>query len=119
MPYTLPVIPSVADYSFGASIGPASNSFYNFRLKWNSRALLWFMDVSDISGNPIANGLAIVIGTPIGGNSTHILFRGGSFYAVDASNRNADAGFDDLGTRVSIQYWTIGDLITATIGERV
>lgn len=115
MPQVLPLVPSVGDYTFTTTI---NGNTYNFRVRWNARASLWFIDVADPSNVPIASGIAVVLGEPLGISFAYTdPFMTGRFFARDTTGANREATFDDLGLRVIVEYWSLNDLITAALGS--
>lgn len=98
--YELPLVPSVAYYDFYVTL---SEREYNVLVQWNDRDDSWYMSVSDASGDLIVAGARIVLGRMIAFTADP---RGpfGSFIAIDTSGSGQEAGYDDLGTRVSVLY---------------
>lgn len=105
----IPFEPSIGHYRFSTTI---SNTEYIFDVRWNSRDSAWYFDLLEFDETPIIMGVKIVLGTYLGRRCTHALFYNGVFVAIDTSNEGREAGFDDLGTRVTIRYYPAEDLIT-------
>lgn len=126
MPAVIPFIPSNGNYDFDVDIDGAS---YHFDVRWNSRDEVpatasregvdgaWYFDISESDGTPIARGLKITVGSYIGRYSTHELFEKGVIAAIDTSGAYRDPGFDDLGTRVEVRYYTVEDLVAEVTGS--
>lgn len=110
----LPFVPSVPAYDFSVDIDGVS---YTFDVRWNDRAGVWYVDVIESDGAPVAYGLAIVLGAYIGRGRVHDLFQRGVFVARDTSRRGLDASLDDLGTRVEVLYLPIDELIGRLLGS--
>lgn len=104
----LPFSPSIGQYTFTATIETVQ---YVFNVRWNTRDSAWYFDVLEADTTPIVYGLKIVLGTYIGRRTNHPLFNDGVIVAVDLSGQETDAGFDDLGIRVALQYIPALDLI--------
>jgi hypothetical protein len=97
----VPFVGSIANYRFGTQI---QGTTYIFDVYWNSRDAAWYFHVRDISETMIQAGIKIVLGAYLGRRSNDPLFRDGVFVAVDLANKGQEAGFDDLGSRVLVQY---------------
>ncbi len=96
---------------------------YTLEFRWNERAArtdavgnllagAWFMNVLDGEGvQPLMVGLQVVVDYPIAAN---VVSRTppGVFIAVDtgaAIGSGVDPGFDDLGNRVKLRYFSFGE----------
>ena len=90
---------------------------YNLTLRWNDTDQSWYLDVRSFQDEPIALGLRVVLGVYIGRQSTHPLFRRGAFVAVDSTKSGTEAGFNDLGPRVSLSYWLYSDLLNDLVSD--
>lgn len=104
---TLPFVPSNPDYEFSTTIG---ESQYTFVTRWNSRDEAWYFDMYDIAGQPMAINVKIVLGTYLGRRSTHRFFSDHAIVAIDTTLEERDAGYDDLGTRIEVHCYDVGDL---------
>jgi hypothetical protein len=111
MPRALPLVPSVADYTFGSAIDGVQ---YGFRVRWNARDAAWYLDVARQDGTPIASGLKIVLGANLGCASTDPFFQKYMLTPVDLSNAGRDATYDDLGTRVVVVVMSVTDALYNT-----
>jgi hypothetical protein len=110
----LPFEPSRGAYEFTTRIEDAE---YFFFVRWNAHKLGgWYFDIADETGAAerprrlIARGLKIVLGIAIGRWIQHPLFAGGAFIAIDTTQSGRDAGYDDLGKRVEVRYYTLDEL---------
>ena len=103
MPNVLPFEPSVPDYRFNTTL---DDIVYILDVRWNARVGAWFFDLLDEEENMIRAGIKIVLGTLLGLRSAHADFPTGKFIAIDLANTGLDAGFDDLGDRVNVYYYT-------------
>lgn len=118
----LPFRPSIGHYDFDTDI---EDRTYIFDVQWNARDNVdpntgvargaWYFDVREQDGAAIALGIKIVLGTYLGRRLNHPLFRRGVLLAIDTAGgegRGRDAGFDDLGTRVIVKYYTTVEIDT-------
>jgi hypothetical protein len=99
----LPLVPSVPSYVFGTSLGDAQ---YRIAMRWNARAGTWFMDLMEDDETPIRMGIRVVLGARLGGRTADHdpRFPQGDLVARDLSGEGREAGIDDLGVRVVIDY---------------
>ena len=108
----LPCKPSIGIYTVGTTL---LGDDYTFKFAWNERedgdVGAWRMSIYDTNGSTIAAGIKVVLGAFLGSRIDHQLFRDGVLIAVDLSSDERDAGFDDLGARVVIQYVPVLELI--------
>lgn len=103
----LPFVSSISEYRVGCVID--GNTYY-FDVHWNARAGLWFFDCYETDLTPIAHGVPIVLGTYLARSVQHVLFRSGAIAAIDTSGQARDAGFDDLGDRVNVAWYSVDEL---------
>lgn len=79
---------------------------YQLETRWNQRAQLWFLSLSDVDGTAVANSLPVVnSGAPINA----VIYRQqnappGGLWAIAQSGQAVSAGADELGGRVVITY---------------
>lgn len=112
-PQVLPLQPSVPWYRMTV---PINDTPYLFDVKWNARDQAWYFDLYEVDETPIAFGIKIVLGISLGRRVQHPLMQHGAFVARDLSNQWIDAGFDDMGTRVQLRYFTVYDIIAVARG---
>ena len=110
MPVALPLIPSVPNYRVSTAL---ENTQYIFDVRWNSRDLSWYLDISTETDEPIRVGMRIMLGTILGARSTDPRMPPGMLIAADLTNTGIDAGFDDLGTRIAVLYYTLDEAAAA------
>ena len=108
----LPLIPSVAEYEFDTVL---DESVYYLRVIWNARDAAWYLDIYDEDRQPVMYGVKVVLGTNLGRTCDHPLTRRGALIAIDRSGQNADATFDDLGTRVAVLHLTSTEMAGAIV----
>jgi hypothetical protein len=78
---------------------------YVFEFRWNDRAGEWFFDVRLEDGTDVLSGLKVVLDFPLGARSRHASRPPGMLIAFDSSGKQAEAGLEDLGSRVRILYF--------------
>jgi len=103
----LPLVPSVARYQIGTALDGVQ---YLFSIRWNGREGVWHMDILTEDAAVILSGVAIVLGMAIAWRSVDARRPPGVFTVRDLSRQGLDAGFDDLGERVVVQYWSPSEL---------
>lgn len=109
MASNLPFVPSLNNYRFSTKL---ESTQYVFDVYWNDRDNAWHFDISDATAAPIAYGLKVVLGTIIGRTITDARFPTGIFLVADTSSQGLDAGYDDLGARIIVQYISVTELLS-------
>lgn len=104
----IPLLPKFANYRFGVTI---ENHPYLFEPRWNTRDFAWYLNILEVTEEPIVYGVKVVLGTYLGRRSNHKLFRQGVLVAVDTTGEGRDATYDDFGTRVILEYIPVLELI--------
>ena len=113
MPTLIPFVPSLANYTFSTSL---EGIMYTFVVRWNQRDAAWYFDLLDASDTPIASGIKIVLGCYLGSTRSYVQpFRSGVFVVNDTSGAGRDAGFDDLGARITVSRYTLDEVFAATV----
>lgn len=108
---SIPLQPSLPEFDEQVSLDGAN---YTLSLRWNVRASAWFMDVYDDQETTLlAGGIKLVLGALLGIERTGRQ-PPGAFMVLDTSGAGVEAGLDDFGVRVRLEYLTADDL--ATIG---
>ena len=107
MPQILPLTPSVPSYGFATVLGGVT---VLIDVRWNGRDAAWYLDLYAEDETPIRHGIKVLLGSPMGRRSISPLFPRGALIVVDTSGAGRDAGFDDLGTRVVVAFFTIAEL---------
>jgi hypothetical protein len=103
MPQRLPLIPSNPDYQFSTEL---DGTVYVVQVRWNDRAESWFFSLLTSDEEPLISGSAIVLGSVIGIRSLDTRVPTGTFIVSDLSGENREPGFNDLGSRVVMSYFT-------------
>ncbi len=86
---------------------------YVLRFAFNERDQYWYLDLLDQDGDPIATSLRCVVGWPLLRRSTDGRKPPGILAFEDASGLGRDPGFEDLGTRVQLVYFTKAEVDAA------
>ncbi len=108
----VPFQPSDPNYRFQTVL---NEDTYTFDVRWNTRDEAWYFDLLDQDGQPIVLGVKIVLGVFLSRQSAHKFFTEGVLAAVDLTLENRDPGFDDLGVRVLVQYYSAATLATEAL----
>lgn len=103
MPVELQLTPSIATYDFVTTLNDAD---FVIEMAWADRSGAWFMSLSTTAGEIIFSGVKVVIGAFLGRRSTNPRGPAGFFVVEDTSGANLDAGFDDMGVRVRVLFFT-------------
>jgi hypothetical protein len=77
---------------------------YGFLTRWCNPGRCWTLDVSDVAGNPLAQGLALVTGTDILGQVGYLGIGGSLFMLPAQVPPDASPSFSDLGTIWQLVY---------------
>jgi hypothetical protein len=103
MPRALPLVPSTPNYRVSTTLDGVQ---YVLDVRWNGRSGVWYLDIRDVDEDPIAMGIAVVLGSALGIRTVDARFPPGALIAADMSGEGRDAGFDDLGDRVKVFYYS-------------
>lgn len=79
---------------------------YGLELRWNQRALGWFLSIFDVSGNLLLSGRRLVVGWGLIARfkKWNASLPPGDFIVVDSTGEGLEPGLDELGTRVKLVY---------------
>lgn len=109
MTVRLPVTQEGARFQFFCELDGIS---YSFLFRWNDRDGAWYLEIGDGGGAALVSGIKVVIDIwllkAIRGLSAGL--PPGDFIAFDTANLDTDAGFEDLGRRVQILYFTADEV---------
>lgn len=109
----LPFIPSDNNYTLRVVLG---DDPVLIDVHWNSRDAAWYMDIYDDTRAPIAMGLKVVLGSPLGKGFQHVdFFQKHILQVVDTSGAQIDAAYDDLGTRIQVAHITTAEFKTGGV----
>lgn len=108
MPDLIPFTPSDNNYRIRV---PISTAHYLFDVYWNVRDTAWYFDLRNDDETVIVLGVKIVLGVDgLGALSGDPFFDEHKLIAVDSSGFDLDAGYDDLGARITVFHQTKDDL---------
>jgi len=108
MPQRLPLIPSEPHYRFSTELGGV---VFIIEMRWNTRDAAWYMSVFDETEIPILSGMKLVLGALLGRRSVDPRRPGGAFVISDLSGSGTEAGFDDIGERVVVSFFSEEELL--------
>lgn len=112
MSLIVPIAQEGPHFSFTTEL-PDGKS-YSFEFRWNDRAEAWFMTVGNGEGVPLVSGVRVVVNLPLlAPYSNPELPQGGHLIALDTTEANRDPGFEDLGRRVLLVFFTDEELEAA------
>lgn len=78
------------------------NATYRLTLQWREAAQTWFLDIADDAGNPLVQGLALVLGSNLLHQHQHLGIGGGLVVIFDTGT---DAPtFDNLGQSAHLLF---------------
>lgn len=84
----------------------------SFDFKWNARDLSWYFDVLDANEVTQVASVRFVRGVYLGRRCKHEIFRNGVLVATcTVKGDKSEAGFDDLGQRMRLRYFTVYDVL--------
>jgi hypothetical protein len=106
----LPFIASISRYRFATTI---ENRVYLLDVRWNSRAESWYFDMLSEDETPLRRGMRLVLGAFLGVRSASDELPHGVLMAIDRTGEGREAGFDDLGDRVVVFYFTRDEVSAA------
>lgn len=104
----IPVPPSTPEVNFTCAVSGAT---YNFHVLWNDRDSSFYLDLSQPDGTPIFTGARMVLHAYLGRTGNQPPVSQGVFMVIDTSGNYAEAGIDDLGSRVQLVYIPQLDLL--------
>lgn len=77
---------------------------YFIRLRWNTRAQFWTLDILDAAKDPIVQGVCVRVQYSLLSRYRDVRLPDGQLFAIDTSQEGVDPAVDDLGTRVLLAY---------------
>jgi hypothetical protein len=83
---------------------------------WNTRDAAWYMNLRDVNGDLIFSGIKIVIGVALGRRVTDPRMPGvflASDLAATTPNTQRDATYDDLGSRVVVDFYPFAEFFAS------
>lgn len=106
----IPLTPSETNYRL---LVPLDEETFSFDVRWNSRDAAFYIDIRQDDETPIALGLKLVLGAPIGRHCTHPFFVEHFLKMIDSTDSGLDATFDDIGDRVVLLHLSRKSLFAA------
>lgn len=83
---------------------------YSFEFRWNEREEAWFLTLGDGEGVPLVAGLRVVVDFDLLSYARGERVPSGYLFALDTQGEHIDPGFEDLGRRVQMHYFTADEL---------
>lgn len=106
MPVKLPLEPSLPNYRVGTALAGVQ---FLLDVRWNDRDSSWYIDVLAEDETPIRSGIKVVLGSALGGRTVAAGFPAGIMIAADLTKSGIEAGLDDLGARVVVNFYTFAE----------
>ena len=97
----LPIAHDTPHQSFSVQL---DGSVYQVRLRYNSRAGHWAMDLADAGGNPLTVGIAVRLGVDLLAQYSSVSFPPGVLFALNWVDQYQEPDRDNLGRDVSLIY---------------
>lgn len=108
MPSILPFTPGIPFYRMSVTLGEED---YVFDVRWNERDNGWYFDLFTVNEVAIIHGVKVVLGTLLGGVNPDENRLPGGLIAADLEDTGLDPGFDDLGYRVQVYFYTLQEIL--------
>lgn len=80
------------------------DSTYKLEFDWNDRASKWFVNIRQPDDTMLLSGIALVLGSDLLAPFHHLAVPPGGLFVYDTTEKDLDAGLDDLGDRVQLVY---------------
>lgn len=78
--------------------------FFLLSFRFNSRAAIWMMDISDENSNIIVSGIALLLGVNLLGRFPDSKLPPGTLFVENFSEENVEATRDNLGEDILLLY---------------
>jgi hypothetical protein len=112
MSFEIPLLPvgskiqTLPDFTAQADLDDVT---YTLRWRWNNRAAFWWVSILDETGTILYAHVKAVVNFP------YATYRAtpippGALVLVDTSGKGHEAGFEDLGARCALLYFTASEL---------
>ena len=98
--YVIPIASKTPWQSFDVQL---DGETFTFEVRWNGRAAMWFLTLSDSDGLIFARR-RLAIGVPLFHRYASLRLPKGEAYVIDTTGADEEAGVDDLGDRVKVIY---------------
>ncbi len=83
---------------------PLDGIFFLLSFRFNSRAAVWIMNISDENSVTIVSGIPLLLGVDLLGRFQDSRLPAGSLFLNNFSESNVEAAKDNLGTDVLLLY---------------
>ena len=107
MSFLIPTKTDLPRYDFEIELEGAT---YTFSFDWNDRDEGWYLSVFNAAKNPLIQGRRIVIQYPLLDPHRDSQLPPGVLLADDTSGQNIEPGFEDLGGRVKLLYFSSAEI---------
>lgn len=97
----LPITADLPHQSFSVKLDGA---VYHFRLRYNSRAEHWALDLSDAGANALLCGIAVRLGVDLLAQYSDARFPAGRLFAMNWVSQYADPDRSNFGADVALIY---------------
>ena len=112
MSFEIPLLPvgskvqTLPDFTVQADLDDVT---YTLRFRWNNRAEFWWLSVLDETGTVLYAHVKAVVNFP------YATYRAtpippGALVLVDTSGKGHECGFEDLGARCALLYFTASEI---------
>lgn len=90
---------------------PLEGRYYQLTFDWHARTGVWKLDLADADGTPIRSGIALLLNVSLLAGLVDPRRPPGALVVVDTTGaEDADPGFDTLGGRFKLVYFTAAEL---------
>lgn len=107
MPLTIPLPTGIPHFALSVEL---DRETFKLSFRWNARAAAWFMAIDTPEGSPIQGSKRLAVDFPLNVRSRDARRPAGNLVAVDTSDKQLEAGLEDLGGRVQLLYYVAGEL---------
>ena len=97
----LPLTVDVPHQSFSVQL---DGTVYRMRLRYNSRAGHWTLDLADAAANPLVSGVAVRLGVDLLAQYADDRFPAGKLFAMNWVEAYREPARDDFGSDVVLIY---------------
>jgi hypothetical protein len=97
----LPVAADTPHQSFSVTL---NGTVFGFKLRYNSRAGHWALDLYDAGANPLLSGIAIRLGVDLLAQYAGDTLPAGSLFAINWVDAYSEPDRDNFGSDVSLVY---------------
>lgn len=97
-------VPLTSEFASFSQITDFSGVLYNLKFYYSERADLWYMDIKDSSQVDLLTGVPLQTNVPLNLQYTNTVLPSGTFIMLHESDKDLDAGRNDLGSSVNLYY---------------